>query len=321
MRLSASTGAAANQTTKYLWDRNFGLPQLAIERDGNNALLRSYRYGLDLLRETAGSTTYYYHPDGLGSAADVTSSTGTSLTWSEFYPYGLVRQAGVAGSGAPAVQPFGFTGEQRDGLTGLYYLRARQYDPGTGRFLTTDPVGAAVGEPLVGTYVYVRNNPGRWTDPNGACLPFCAIGAAIGAVVSTTAYVVTTVATGGDVDLGQAAVAFGTGAIAGAVCTATAGTTCLVGSVLASEAQYQLSPGDKDPVGYVLSGVAGVLGARFSYTPAAAFRRAGAPAVRLPLNINDLFDFARVFAGGAVRSSGVTIASDLVQIARGATGK
>ena len=37
VRLSASTGAAANQTTKSLWDRNFGLPQLAIERDGNNA--------------------------------------------------------------------------------------------------------------------------------------------------------------------------------------------------------------------------------------------------------------------------------------------
>ena len=44
----------------------------------------------------------------------MTSSTGTSLTWSESYPYGLVRQAGVAGSGAPAVQPFGFTGEQLD---------------------------------------------------------------------------------------------------------------------------------------------------------------------------------------------------------------
>jgi RHS repeat-associated protein len=194
VRLSASTGAAANQTTKYLWDRNFGLPQLAIERDGNNALLRYYRYGLDLLRETAGSSTYYYHPDGLGSAADVTSSSGTSLTWSEFYPYGLVRQGGVAGSGAPAVQPFGFTGEQRDGLTGLYHLRARQYDPGTGRFLTTDPVAGPNTDPYVGSYVYGGNQPTLLTDPSGKnpCLLMAA------ALVGT-----------GPVDVGATAVCLG----------------------------------------------------------------------------------------------------------------
>lgn len=179
VRLSASTGAAANQTTKSLWDRNFGLPQLAIERDGNNALLRYYRYGLDLLRETAGSTTYYYHPDGLGLAADVTGSTGTSLTWSESYPYGQVRQAGIAGSGAPAVQPFGFTGEQLDSLTGLYHLRARQYDPGTGRFLTNDPVAGPNTDPYVASYAYVRNNPARHTDPGGTCSPAAVPAAAL----------------------------------------------------------------------------------------------------------------------------------------------
>jgi RHS repeat-associated protein len=168
VRLSASTGALASQTTKFLWDRNFGLPQLAIERNGSDALLRYYRFGLDLLRQTAGSTTYYYHHDGLGSVGDVTSSVGASLTWGEYYPYGLVRQAGV-GAGAPAVQPFGFTGEQLDSVTTLYYLRARQYDPGTGRFLSTDPAVPAMMDPSVGAYVYVRNSPIGTTDPSGRC--------------------------------------------------------------------------------------------------------------------------------------------------------
>ncbi|MEX0629631.1 MAG: RHS repeat-associated core domain-containing protein [Chloroflexota bacterium] len=166
VRLSASTGALPSQTTKSLWDRGFGLPQLAIERDGADALLRSYRYGWDLVNQTAGANTYTYHHDGLGSVSDVTGLSANSLTWSEYYPYGQVRQAGV-GAGAPAVNPFGFTGEQLDGLTGFYHLRARQYDPTTGRFLSTDPLAAPITDPYVASYVYVRNDPCRSVDPSG----------------------------------------------------------------------------------------------------------------------------------------------------------
>jgi RHS repeat-associated protein len=166
VRLSASTGALANQTTKFLWDRNFGLPQVAMERDGSDALLRYYRFGLDLLRQTAGATTYYYHHDGLGSVGDVSSSAGASLSWGEYYPYGLARQAGT-GAGAPAVQPFGFTGEQRDAVTNLYHLRARQYDPGTGRFFSEDPVQASIQRPCSSPYEYARNNPLVNVDPSG----------------------------------------------------------------------------------------------------------------------------------------------------------
>jgi RHS repeat-associated protein len=165
VRLSASTGAQPNQTTKFLWDRTFGLAQLAIERDGADVLLRSYRYGQDLANQSAGANTYYYHHDGLGSVVDVTSGAEASLTWSEYYPFGLVRMAGV-GAGAPT-NPFGFTGEQFDGVTGLYYLRARQYEPGIGRFLSTDPLRPPLADPQVASYVYVRNNPCIATDRSG----------------------------------------------------------------------------------------------------------------------------------------------------------
>jgi hypothetical protein len=111
VRLSASTGAGPGQTTKALWDRVFGLPQLALERDGADAPLRAYRYGWDLVSQAAGGNSYAYHHDGLGSVADVTGPSGTSLSWSEYAPYGEVRLAGV-GAGAPAGNPFAFTGEQ-----------------------------------------------------------------------------------------------------------------------------------------------------------------------------------------------------------------
>ena len=54
-RLKASTGAQANKTTNFLWDVNQGLPQLALERNGNNALIRSYTYGQRRVSQTAGS--------------------------------------------------------------------------------------------------------------------------------------------------------------------------------------------------------------------------------------------------------------------------
>jgi RHS repeat-associated protein len=194
-RLSAATGTQANKTTKFLWDRAFGLPQLAIERNGNNALLRSYRYAFDRVSQTAGSSTYYYyHPDGLGSVADVTGSTGTALSWAEYYPYGVLRQAGADHS-APAVDPFRFTGKQLDATTGLYYLRARQYDPATGRFLGKDPVSPPITDPYVSTYAYARNNPARVTDPSGRCIGplivLCAV--VLDAAAGAGAYVISSV--------------------------------------------------------------------------------------------------------------------------------
>ncbi len=55
--------------------------------------------------------------------------------------------------------PFLFTGEQRDSETSLYYLRARYYDPETGRFLARDPVTGFAGLPSSqNPYAYVSNN-------------------------------------------------------------------------------------------------------------------------------------------------------------------
>jgi RHS repeat-associated protein len=68
-----------------------------------------------------------------------------------------------------------FTGEQFDAKArpsqGLYYLRARYYDPGIGRFLTRDPVLGIVPLPSSqNRYVYVLNEPTSLTDPSGFCV-------------------------------------------------------------------------------------------------------------------------------------------------------
>jgi RHS repeat-associated protein len=57
-----------------------------------------------------------------------------------------------------------FTGREYDKETGLYYYRARYYNPQIGRFLQTDPIGYGDG---MNWYAYCGNNPIVWADPAG----------------------------------------------------------------------------------------------------------------------------------------------------------
>ena len=85
-----------------------------------------------------------------------------------------------------------FTGETQD-PTGLLYLRARYYDPITGRFLTRDPFpGLATLPATQHPYVYVANNPVNLTDPAGEIPPVivaAGVGAVIGGIGGGVSYV------------------------------------------------------------------------------------------------------------------------------------
>lgn len=64
-----------------------------------------------------------------------------------------------------ADQPgYAFTGREWDPETGLYYYRARYYDPRIGRFISEDPIGFLGGWNF---YAYVENQPTRFSDPSG----------------------------------------------------------------------------------------------------------------------------------------------------------
>jgi RHS repeat-associated protein len=59
---------------------------------------------------------------------------------------------------------FLFTSREFDQETGLYYYRARYYNPQIGRFLQTDPVGYGAG---MNMYGYCGNSPIIMADPSG----------------------------------------------------------------------------------------------------------------------------------------------------------
>ena len=97
-----------------------------------------------------------------------------------------------------------YTGEQTDDDTGLVYLRARWYDPFTGRFTTRYSFrGFAAFPQTQNPYVYTNNNPINLTDPSGKILflPLLAV-AILGGLIGGAIYYTLRTITNADPCLG-----------------------------------------------------------------------------------------------------------------------
>jgi len=151
-RVEVAHGA---QVTRYSYD------DLVIdaEYDGANALVATHVHGQTadaILESTRGGQRLFHLVDGLGSVTAITDQTGSVVAR---YGYDAFGNQHATGS---AVNPFTFTGRERDAASGLYYYRLRTYDPRTGRFLSADPL------PSANPYPYAANDPLNRTDPSGA---------------------------------------------------------------------------------------------------------------------------------------------------------
>ncbi|MBY0578584.1 MAG: hypothetical protein K2P57_06015 [Burkholderiales bacterium] len=104
-------------------------------------------------------TPAIYQQDALMSVTGISSHDGNPV-WSADYTAFGDRLIGQTGTSANRLQ---YTGREMDS-TGLYYYRARYYDPTIGRFLSEDPLGFAAG---INFYAYVNNNPINANDPSG----------------------------------------------------------------------------------------------------------------------------------------------------------
>ena len=116
-----------------------------------------------LIAEIDGGGAPTYHlTDALGSVRGLTNLAGTVTGTSDFDVFGDFRTQ----TGAASI--FDFTGEQRDVVTGMTYLRARYYESGYGRFVSADTVvPGGPGTQGFNRYAYVGNNPCTATDPTG----------------------------------------------------------------------------------------------------------------------------------------------------------
>ncbi|GIH97679.1 hypothetical protein Psi01_83090 [Planobispora siamensis] len=141
----------------FVW-ASIGAMPLLLD-DGHH----SYLYGPNLApyaQISRDGTIEYLHADNLGSTRLLTNADGAVAGTLTYDPYG--QRTAHTGS---ADSRIGYTGNWTDPATGLIYLRARDYDPATGQFLTIDPLVDATGQ----LYAYVGNNPLQLTDPAGLC--------------------------------------------------------------------------------------------------------------------------------------------------------
>jgi RHS repeat-associated protein len=145
-------------TTNFVYDGDRSL--LDIDQNGN--LLARYAQSLNTdepLAESRTGTTNYYEADGLGSVSSLSGSSGALANTYTYDSFGKL----VASTGS-ITNRFQYTAREFDSETGLYFYRARYYDPTSGRFMSEDPIGTSGGLNL---YVYVKNDPNDMIDPNG----------------------------------------------------------------------------------------------------------------------------------------------------------
>jgi len=148
--LRAWEALAGLGTTNYLYDGNASVEEV----DGAGSVVTRYADGEVLdetLAELRSGATSYYQQDALGSVTSLsTPSAGLSNTYT-FDSFGKLTT-----STGNISNPFQYTGRESDPETGVYYYRARYYDPASGRFLSADPIRFHAGPNF---YSYVQNAP------------------------------------------------------------------------------------------------------------------------------------------------------------------
>ena len=190
--------------TRYIYDNE----DILLELDGSNNITARYTHGpgIDepLILEKSGQS-FFYHADGLGSNTEITNSSGTVVQAYTYSSFGKIESQ----LDPNFVQPYAFTAREFDPETGMYFYRARYYDPAVGRFNQEDPIRFLGG---MNFYLYVGNNPVDAVDPWGLLNPTKALVAAGNALNAGRLY-----ASGGAKILAAAGVsATGIGAPAGA---------------------------------------------------------------------------------------------------------
>lgn len=115
--------------------------------------------------ESYSTEIYYIHNDHLGTPKLLTDNNQNVVWRARSTPFGKAFvDNDVDGDGVEIEFNLRQPGQYYDRESGLYYNYYRYYDPETGRYITSDPIGLRGG---INTYAYVENNPLKYIDPLG----------------------------------------------------------------------------------------------------------------------------------------------------------
>ena len=165
---------------RYVYDRD----NIYLEYDGDDTFRAKYVHSQNVdepvrmerpespyTNNAYSRQEFYFHRDRLGNIAEITDFEGTVVQSYVYDAFGKVTIYDKDGneitpsSSNYLETPYAFTGRELDAETGLYFYRARYYDPGTGRFLSEDPIEYDSGS--LNLYNYVGNNSINLIDPSG----------------------------------------------------------------------------------------------------------------------------------------------------------
>ena len=188
-----------------------------LERTEENRNQRYFWDGNVAAYEENGERNYYLQ-DELGSPLRIEDSAGILK---ESYGYGAFGEDLYQNQGK--IQPFGYTGYQRDEVSGTYYAQAREYLVENGRFAGQDLIVGFVEYPeTLNRYGYCWNNSLIYVDSDGklAFLATIGVGALIGGAIGGIGSIICDVSKGEDIDWGKA----GKNALKGGAAGALIGT-------------------------------------------------------------------------------------------------
>ncbi len=141
--------------------------KVIYETDANNNIVSEYSYNAQSqpVTMTKNGATYYYQLNGHGDVTKLTDASGNVVASYQYDAWGnIISQSGSMAS----ANPYRYAGYRYDEATGLYYLMARYYDAGVGRFISRDTFQGVEDRTLSqNQYVYCENNPVNSLDPSG----------------------------------------------------------------------------------------------------------------------------------------------------------
>ncbi len=140
-----------------------GVSQVLADYDASGAPLAEYTYGYELLGQRRGGAAHFHHRDGSRNVRLLSDSAGNA---SDTYVYNAFGERLSRTGTTP--NPYQFAGDRYGELEGLTFLRARYYDPSTGRFISKDPFEGVLRDPVsLHRYLYAGANPVVYSDPAG----------------------------------------------------------------------------------------------------------------------------------------------------------
>ena len=149
--------------TEYIVDSNSSSLTriLTAEKEGDTTY---YIYGIGLIAQENGNEYLIYHFNNIGSTEAVTNIDGEIVETFDYGPYGELLSENKCGI------MFLYNGELgvATDSNGLYYMRARYYNPEIKRFINQDVMtGSITDTPTLNRYAYVNGNPISLNDPFG----------------------------------------------------------------------------------------------------------------------------------------------------------